>query len=624
MGVNGIYGLSGSGLDVESMVKAGMLTKQRQYDKMYKQSTKQEWIKEAYNSVYNKLAEFQGVASDFKLSSKLMTMSAKSTNEGMVTATANGSALAMSHKVKVNSVATNAYLMSADKITRANTDEKAANSNKLADCVFYSIKANDDGTYTIKRTKDSAEEKVAADATALAFEIGNGETETVDDVEKDVMKTISYTFKELAEGKTFSNMATDIKNLGININASYDSVNDSFQMFNSESGENNVINLSMNAVIKDKPADEMDAAAATAATLFNNLQLRQSRNGEMGVPSPTLDDPTNIDTEAVGNMTFTAGGKVKAYGTDASVTIDGKEYKNLEKNYLQVAGVNYTFNDAQVGQTATVTVTQDTEAITKNMQEFVDKYNELIDELNKLVSEEASTYDPLTDEEKKDMTEAQIKTWEEKAKTGLLSRSDILKSIISSLRESIYTPVAGVDSKYNSASAIGITSSNSKGHLTLDKAKLEKALGEDPDCVYQIFASTGESSEWEALTDEQKKSGNYNHLRTWEDLSDKERASGQYNYLKKDTYNNTGIANRLYFLSLSDGMKKVEDYAGLSKDYHDQSALGLKITTMRTRMESFKTMMDKYQDSLYKKYDNLEVLIQKMSVQLSMVTGGNG
>ena len=28
MGVNGLYGLSGSGLDIESMVKAGMLSKQ--------------------------------------------------------------------------------------------------------------------------------------------------------------------------------------------------------------------------------------------------------------------------------------------------------------------------------------------------------------------------------------------------------------------------------------------------------------------------------------------------------------------------------------------------------------------------------------------------------------------
>ena len=46
MGVNGIYGLSGSGLDIESMVKVGMLSKQSQYDKMYKTETKMAWEKE--------------------------------------------------------------------------------------------------------------------------------------------------------------------------------------------------------------------------------------------------------------------------------------------------------------------------------------------------------------------------------------------------------------------------------------------------------------------------------------------------------------------------------------------------------------------------------------------------
>lgn len=585
MGVNGIYGLSGSGLDVESMVKAGMLTKQRQYDKMYKQSTKQEWIKEAYNSVYNKLAEFKGVASDFKLSSKLMTMGAKSTNEGMVTATANGSALAMSHKVTVGSVATNAYLMSKEKIGRVSEDPKAANSNKLADSMFKSITAKDDGSYDVVLS-DNTKTNVKADDKAMEFTIGNGDDDT--------KKTISYTYKDLADGKTFSGLATDIKNTGLNISASYDSVNDSFQIYNSESGANNKIELSMTcAVADDATQAEKDAATLAqqnAATLFNNLKLAQSQNGTMGA-----------------ELAFSAGNTTRVAGTNASVTIDGKQYNNLEKNYLQVAGVNYTFNDAKVGETATVTatvtVTQDTEAITKNMQEFVDKYNELIDELNKLVSEEASTYDPLTDEEKKDMTEAQIKSWEEKAKTGLLSRSDILRGIISSLRESIYTPVAGVDSKYNSASAIGITSTNSKGHLTLDKAKLEKALGEDPDCVYQIFASDDEE---------------------WDNLSESQKASGNYNYIRKSSYGNTGIANRLYYTVMTDGMKKVEDYAGLSKEPNDQSTLGLKITSMKTRMESFKTMMDKYQDAMYKKYDNLEVLIQKMSVQLSMVTGGNG
>ena len=40
MSTRGIYGLSGSGIDVDSMVKVGMMTKQSQYDKMYKQEVK--------------------------------------------------------------------------------------------------------------------------------------------------------------------------------------------------------------------------------------------------------------------------------------------------------------------------------------------------------------------------------------------------------------------------------------------------------------------------------------------------------------------------------------------------------------------------------------------------------
>lgn len=613
MGVNGIYGLSGSGLDVESMVKAGMMSKQTQYDKMYKNATKQEWIKEAYNEVYAKLKEFQDVTSSFKLSSKLMTMGAKSSNEGMVTATATGAALAMTHKVMVNSVASNAYLMSAEKIARVNTDPKAANSNKLADSIFQSIEAEGDG-YKVKLS-DGTEKTVAADDVALKFSIGTGE---VGEDGKEITKEISYTYKELADGKTFSGMATDIKNLGLGLSASYDSVNDSFQIYNTTSGEKNRIDIT--------------AGDDNAATLLNNLNLRQSRNGEMGVPDGSdPSDPTKLDTVASGNITFGVGTAVKAYGTDADVTIDGKKY-TLEKNYLSVAGVNYTFNDAKPGETSTVTVTQDTEAIKKNVQEFVDKYNELIDYLNGLIKEESSDYEPLTDAEKKDMTESQIKTWEEKAKKGLLSNSSILRNIVSSLRESIYTRVDSVDSIYNSASAIGITSGSVgsgkldySGHLTLDVDKLEKALAEDPDCVYQIFASDGDAeSEWAKLSDEDKASGKYNHLKTWSDLTAAEKASGNYNYLKKESYGNTGIANRLYYTSLADGMDKVEDYAGLTSDTDDQSSLGLKITSLKARMASFKTMMDKYQDSLYKKYDNLEVLIAKMSVQLAMVTGGNG
>ena len=79
MGVNGLYGLSGSGLDIESMVKAGMLSKQNQYDKMYKKEVKNEWLKQGFNEIYTSLNTFKySTLSDYKMSSKMSAMKASS------------------------------------------------------------------------------------------------------------------------------------------------------------------------------------------------------------------------------------------------------------------------------------------------------------------------------------------------------------------------------------------------------------------------------------------------------------------------------------------------------------------------------------------------------------------
>ena len=111
MGANGIYGLSGSGLDIESLVKMGMMNKQNQYDKMYQNEMKQEWLKEAYVEVYDSMKTFKNNMTDFKMQSNMSAMKATTTNEDVVSVTANGAAAAMSHKVSVSKVASNAYIM---------------------------------------------------------------------------------------------------------------------------------------------------------------------------------------------------------------------------------------------------------------------------------------------------------------------------------------------------------------------------------------------------------------------------------------------------------------------------------------------------------------------------------
>lgn len=571
MGANGIYGLSGSGLDIESLVKMGMMNKQKQYDKMYQNEMKQEWLKEAYVGVYDSMKTFKNNMTDFKLQSNMSAMNATSTNEDIVSVSANGAAAAMSHKVSVSKVASNAYIMtgmngsSPAEITFANSSNPG--KNYLMDVMYSGVQTTDngDGTYSYKLNGSSTSvngSDVAIKLTLKDSSASNARTHEV---------TLTYD-DIIQDKKTLSDLASAINKSEANIQAGFDTANGSFSMYNKTSGEKNIINIT--------------AGNSDTATLLNNLHLASynAQDNTLGAALSFTNNGTAVEA---------------AKGTNAQATIDGKTY-NLESNKITVAGVTYNFNNvSEAGKTTTVNVSQDTDKIVDNVKKFVDMYNTLLDSLNDKLSEEKySDYKPLTKEQEAEMTEEQIKKWNEKAKSGLLYNNSQVRALVSDMREALYTPVDAVDSKYNSLSAIGITTTTTKGHVTLDEDKLRKALTEDPDCVYQLFASDQDSSYIAGST-------NTNKLTAYE---------------KKEDYKNTGVANRLYN-AMTDNMSIFENYAGTSKATDDQSYLGKLISNMQTRMTSFQTLMKSYENKLYDKYDAMEVALSKLGAQLSYITG---
>ena len=573
MGANGIYGLSGSGLDIESLVKMGMMNKQKQYDKMYQNEMKQEWLKEAYVGVYDSMKTFKNNMTDFKLQSNMSAMNATSTNEDIVSVSANGAAAAMSHKVSVSQVASNAYIMTGMKngspaeITFANNANPG--KNYLMDVMYKEVHTTDNGdgtySYTVK-DKDGNEKTVAGSDAAITLTLKDSSAANA----KEYAVTLTYD-DIIQDKKTLSDLASAINKSEANIQAGFDTANGSFSMYNKTSGEKNIINIT--------------AGNDDTATLLKNLHLA-SYNAQDNTLGSELNFTKDTAVEA-------------AKGTNAKATIDGKTY-DLESNKITVAGVTYNFNNvSEAGKTTTVNVSQDTDKIVDNVKKFVDMYNTLLDSLNDKLSEEKySDYKPLTKEQEAEMTEEQIKKWNEKAKSGLLYNNSQVRALVSDMREALYTPVDAVDSKYNSLSAIGITTTTTKGHVTLDEDKLRKALTEDPDCVYQLFASDQDSSYIAGST-------NTNKLTAYE---------------KKEDYKNTGVANRLYN-AMTDNMSIFENYAGTSKATDDQSYLGKLISNMQTRMTSFQTLMKSYENKLYDKYDAMEVALSKLGAQLSYITG---
>lgn len=589
MGANGIYGLSGSGLDIESLVKMGMMNKQNQYDKMYQTQLKQTWVKEAYNTVYTDVKAFKESMSTFKMQSNMSAMQATSSNNDVVSVTANGAAAAMNHKITVEQVASNAYLMTANgqKIDRANNS--AANSAYLKDVLFSgdATKTTVDGqnSYLVKIDNTGRTDTFKGSDVAISIEVQDGNE--VDSDGKPVTHKVEFTYDQIfGDNKTLNDLATAFSNSGANVQGGYDTVNDSFSLYNKTSGSANKIGLQANNDISKK--------------LLNSLHL-----ASYDAQNNTLGTEASFET---GKM------KEAAVGTNAKATIDGKTYES-DTNKLNVANVIYNFNGVSAKnadgtyQASTISVSQDTDKIVDNVKKFVETYNTLIDSLNTKYREEKNTdYKPLTKKQESEMTESQINKWNEKAKSGLLYHDNNIYSIISDMREALYTEVDAVDTvltdargnkySYNSMSSIGITSSTNQGHITLDEEKLKKALTEDPDCVYQLFASDQDSTYISGST-------NKNQSDT---------------YTSKSDYLNTGIANRLYN-SMTTNIRNLESYAGTSKETDDESYLGKLITNMNTKMTSFQTLMKSYESKLYKKYDAMEVALSKLGAQLSYITG---
>jgi flagellar hook-associated protein 2 len=177
-------------------------------------------------------------------------------------------------------------------------------------------------------------------------------------------------------------------------------------------------------------------------------------------------------------------------GRDASITYNdgetGDQVITRSTNTFTINGVTFSLKRDYEGSTA-VSVITDPEKAVELIKGFISKYNEILDKINsKLMEKREYNYLPLTDAQKEEMTEEQIKQWEEKAKSGLLAGDNILRSIVAGLRNAVLDTVEGTGL---TLSSIGIRSSawTDRGKLYIDEEKLRKALSENPEQVFSLF-----------------------------------------------------------------------------------------------------------------------------------------
>ena len=146
------------------------------------------------------------------------------------------------------------------------------------------------------------------------------------------------------------------------------------------------------------------------------------------------------------------------------------------------------------GDDVTFSSKTDTDKIIDVVKTMVEDYNAIVSEVKKAYSDmpleksDGSRYKPLTDEDKADMTESEIKAYEEKAKTGILFMDRDLSSLYSALRSAVAP--GGSDGSF--LRSIGIKTSYEDGltTLSLDENALREALEQNPDQVKDAFTKS--------------------------------------------------------------------------------------------------------------------------------------
>lgn len=602
------YGLSGSGIDVDQMVKDLMKARRASYDKIWQQKTQIEWKKKDFNTIYSLTKDFRdNTLFDFRTGSTLQPKSVVSTNDTVVSATATGEAANVTHSLIVKQLADGVIMSSSGNVTAGGkTKDKLINQ-------FDGITAGSTLDFTINGKQIKLDVTNSTSIYDVVSAINNSGADLKVNYDSMLDRFFVYTNKTGTAAKVDFTGST-AKGLDFLLNK--------LQLNTvSEKGMTSSTGLGLSGVNEtlDKlgvtGAFSLDVKTGTGTTKLdfdatNTLsEVLTSINTTVGYEAANYDAATGkVVIKSSANASFSIASsdadgagldflvnklKLAQFGKDAVINLDGVDVTK-DSNSFQVSGVAYnlkavSYTDGTGNPVPTrITVKPDIDKTIANIKSFIDDYNAYLTTLNTELNENRyRDFAPLTDEQRKEMKDSDIKAWEEKAKSGMLRRDPILSKIVSDMRLSFIEPVKGLSGKYTSAVDIGIGTGkyvNDDGNLSNEVANagklyvntdtLRKALEDDPDIAAKIFTTRGEKSE------------------------------------------ENGVAIRLSD-QLFSSLRSLKDEAGYPDSVDTRSNLAKQLTDYNKRLNDMTSRLQAEEKRYYKKFDAMESALSRMNQQSS-------
>lgn len=448
-----------SGLDTDSIVKELVSAYSTKKEKYKKEQTKLGWKQEIWKDLNKEVNTFYKSVGNLRFEGGYSTKKTTSSDTAKATVSAGSNAVTGTQKLHVLSTAQSGYL-TGGKITASDSSAKVTSSTKLSELGF------------------------TEDETALKF------------IAKDKDgKDISADIK-LSKDSTISDAVKALRDVGLN--ASFDENNGRIFLSSSATGASTDFSLKsdgsdasknlLNTLALNTDASEV-AEASKRATKIDGSDAAIVLNGV-------------VYTSSSNNFSIN-GLSISVNAVTDSVDLSkAKTNGSLDADKISDMLVNTPLNDSEA---ISITTSTDTQGIYDKIKVFITSYNNIINKMTKLYNaDSAGNYEPLTDDEKSEMSDSEIEKWETKIKDSLLRRDSTLSTVMSAMTTAMsggatvngktyflsnfgISTLGYMNAAENEQNAYHIDGDEDDENTSGNTDKLMTALNSDPDTVMDFM-----------------------------------------------------------------------------------------------------------------------------------------
>ncbi|TCI67205.1 MULTISPECIES: flagellar filament capping protein FliD [unclassified Exiguobacterium] len=461
------FGGLASGIDTDTIIKQLMQVERLPVDKLEQKKQTTEWKRDAYREINRSLMTLRNSASDLMLSRNFYAKTSSSSDESRVSVVAGPSSGNTAIRIEsVNQLATAATQVVEPKDRNGNAVTK---TTKVAEMNLQSA--------TQEVTLPTASKEWI-----LSPKPKSGAIVSLKDATDTPINVTDYTYDEVT-GKVTMNDGSDVP---AGSKATYFS-GYQVQIRSVEGGTFETIKVAEDATMENLVTalnGKESGVSAFFEPISGKLSFTQKQTGEKAIIEF---DTTTKNTFGIDPLAPPQSGK------DASFMVNGIPMTQ-SSNTVTIDNMTVTLKSEFLSGPVTLSAATDTQKVYENIKAFVDKYNETIDLMNKRVREDRfRSFTPLTQMQRDELSEDEIKKWEEKAMSGMLRGDTIVRGAMDTMRSKWSSATSNTnDVEMKQLFQIGLSTGKdftNGGKIELDEEKLKAAIENNPEQVYQLFTN---------------------------------------------------------------------------------------------------------------------------------------